>query len=246
MLRNCRSRFCRSWTRSADTDNRYLSDGLSEDLINALSNSAQLHVASREVQPSGFAGSDRDIRDIGAQLNVAHVLQGSVRRSGTKLRVTAQLVDVRTGYQLWTERYDREMTVVFDISGRDRRGDRQCAHAGIAARKGAIGAAVDSRSRGLRAVPQGAALLASTLSGHRARGHSMLRAGDRPRSAIRPGLLRLADCYGILRVYGWSRHEENKALAESSVTRAMTLTPDTRRVRFFQGVLYLLLRTAVA
>jgi len=100
--------------RSGDADNQYFSDGLSEDLINALTAVDGLHVASR-TSAFRFRGSELDIRDIGAQLSVASVLEGSVRRSGTKLRVTAQLVSVTSGFQLWSARYDREMTDVFEI-----------------------------------------------------------------------------------------------------------------------------------
>ncbi len=100
--------------RSGDTDNQFFSDGLSEDLINALTSHAGLHVASR-TSAFRFRGSELDIRDIGEQLNVAWVLHGSVRRAGTKLRVTAQLVNAATGFQLWSERFDREMTDVVEI-----------------------------------------------------------------------------------------------------------------------------------
>ena len=100
--------------RSGDTDNQFFSDGLSEDLINALTSHAGLHVASR-TSAFRFRGSELDIRDIGEQLNVAWVLHGSVRRAGTKLRVTAQLVNAATGFQLWSERFDREMTDVVEL-----------------------------------------------------------------------------------------------------------------------------------
>lgn len=100
--------------RSGDTDNQFFSDGLSEDLINALTSHAGLHVAS-STSAFRFRGSELDIRDIGEQLNVAWVLHGSVRRAGTKLRVTAQLVNAATGFQLWSERFDREMTDVVEI-----------------------------------------------------------------------------------------------------------------------------------
>jgi serine/threonine-protein kinase len=99
---------------SGDKDNDYFSDGLTEEMINALTKLQGLQVTARN---SAFAlrYRDLDIREIGAKLNVEHILQGSVRRAGNRIRVTAQLVNVETGYHLWSERYDREMTDVFAI-----------------------------------------------------------------------------------------------------------------------------------
>src|SRR5437762_4418300 len=92
----------------------YLSDGISEELINALSKLPQLQVVAR---PSSFAfkGKNEDVRQIGQALQVATVLGGSVRRAANRLRVTAQLTDARNGYNLWSETYDREMGDVFAV-----------------------------------------------------------------------------------------------------------------------------------
>src|SRR5438309_816747 len=92
----------------------YLSDGISEELINALSKLPQLQVVAR---PSSFAfkGKNEDMRQIGQALQVATVLGGSVRRAANRLRVTAQLTDARNGYNLWSETYDREMGDVFAV-----------------------------------------------------------------------------------------------------------------------------------
>jgi serine/threonine protein kinase/Flp pilus assembly protein TadD len=99
---------------SADRENEYLSDGLSDEIINALTKVEGFRVASRT---SAFAlkGSGEDIRTIGRRLNVRSVLEGSVRRAGDRLRVTAQLINVEDGYHLWSERYDRDMKDVFAI-----------------------------------------------------------------------------------------------------------------------------------
>jgi TolB-like protein len=98
----------------ADPENEYLSDGLTEELITALAKVEGLHVASRT---SVFAlkGVREDVRAIGARLGVSAVLEGSVRRWGSRLRVTAQLTDVRHGRTLWSERYDRELADVFAL-----------------------------------------------------------------------------------------------------------------------------------
>ena len=99
---------------SADPENEYFSDGITEDVINALSKIAALRVASR-TSAFAFKGASEDIRSIGRQLDVATVLEGSVRRADRRLRVSAQLIDVGTGYHLWSEQYDREMHDVFAI-----------------------------------------------------------------------------------------------------------------------------------
>jgi len=99
---------------SADPQNEYFSDGLAEELINALAHLPGLHIAAR-TSAFGFKGSKRSIPQIGRELNVDTVLEGSVRRSANRLRITAQLINVADGYQLWSERYDREMKDVFTI-----------------------------------------------------------------------------------------------------------------------------------
>ena len=99
---------------SADPDMEYFSDGVTEDIINALAQLKELRVAAR-TSCFAFKGRNADMAEIGAKLKVGTVLEGSVRRSGTRLRVTAQLVNIADGYHLWSERYDRELDNVFAI-----------------------------------------------------------------------------------------------------------------------------------
>ena len=99
---------------SADPDNEYFSEGLTEALIGALSRIEGLRVAART---SSFAvgGGKLDVRAIGDTLDVAAVLEGSVRRDGDRLRVSARLADTETGYQIWSEEYDRELADIFAV-----------------------------------------------------------------------------------------------------------------------------------
>jgi serine/threonine protein kinase/Tfp pilus assembly protein PilF len=99
---------------SNDREAEYFADGVSEELINALTKLGSLRVASR-TSSFAFKGKELDVRRIGHQLNVETVLEGSVRKAGNRLRVTAQLVNVANGYHLWSERFDRELTDVFAI-----------------------------------------------------------------------------------------------------------------------------------
>jgi serine/threonine protein kinase/Tfp pilus assembly protein PilF len=99
---------------SADPDNEYFTDGMAEEIINALTKIQSLRVASR-TSAFAFKGKNEDIGEIGRKLKVSTVLEGSVRKMGNKLRITAQLVNVADGYHLWSERYDRELEDVFAI-----------------------------------------------------------------------------------------------------------------------------------
>ncbi len=99
---------------SADPENEYFSDGITEEIINELSRLRTVHVAAR-TSSFAFKGKQADLRNVGAQLNVRMVLEGSVRRSGNQLRITAQLINVADGYHIWSERYDRELRDVFAI-----------------------------------------------------------------------------------------------------------------------------------
>jgi eukaryotic-like serine/threonine-protein kinase len=99
---------------SADKENEFFGDGLAEDIINGLTHLPNLKVAAR-TSAFSFRARNSDIAEIGRKLDVAHVLEGSVRKSANRIRVTVQLTNVRDGFHLWSERYDRELTDVFAI-----------------------------------------------------------------------------------------------------------------------------------
>lgn len=97
-----------------DPEQEYLGDGIAEDLITRLATHRDFPVIARN-SSFAFKGRAVDVKEIGRQLGVAYLIEGSVRRSGSRVRVTAQLVDTRTGHHLWAERYDRELADVFAI-----------------------------------------------------------------------------------------------------------------------------------
>jgi TolB-like protein/Tfp pilus assembly protein PilF len=99
---------------SRDADDEYFSDGLAEEIINALTQVAGLKVIAR-TSAFAFKGKNEDVRKIAEALGVTNVLEGSVRRAGNRLRVTAQLIHAADGTHLWSQRYDREMTDVFAV-----------------------------------------------------------------------------------------------------------------------------------
>lgn len=99
---------------SADPENEYFSDGITEELLNALTRVDGLQVTSR-TSSFAFKGKNTDIRDIAIQLNVDKVLEGSVRKSGSRVRITAQLINAADGYHIWSENYDRNLTDIFEV-----------------------------------------------------------------------------------------------------------------------------------
>ncbi|MBI5473705.1 MAG: protein kinase [Ignavibacteriae bacterium] len=99
---------------SPQKDQEYFSDGLAEELLNVLAQNPKLRVTSRTSSFS-FKGKNADVRTIAAKLNVKHILEGSVRKSGSRLRITAQLINVETDAHLWSETYDGTMDNIFAV-----------------------------------------------------------------------------------------------------------------------------------
>ena len=99
---------------SGDVENEYFADGLSEEILNFLAGVPDLQVTAR-TSSFQFKGRNEDVREIGEALNVANVLEGSVRRAGDQARITAQLIRASDGYHLWSETYDRQLDDVFEI-----------------------------------------------------------------------------------------------------------------------------------
>lgn len=99
---------------SSDPEQEYFSDGISEEIINMLAQEAGLKVIGR-TSSFAFKGKNMDLKLIGDQLNVSHILEGSVRKSGNKLRITAQLIKVADGFHLYSEKFDRQLEDIFDI-----------------------------------------------------------------------------------------------------------------------------------
>ena len=99
---------------SADPENEYFSDGITEELLNAFTKVNGLRITSR-TSAFAFKGKNTDIREIGIQLNVDRILEGSVRKSGNRVRITAQLINTADGYHIWSENFDRNLTDIFEV-----------------------------------------------------------------------------------------------------------------------------------
>jgi eukaryotic-like serine/threonine-protein kinase len=221
---------------SGEADNQYFSDGLSEDLINALTATRDLQVASR-TSAFRFRGSELDIRRIGEELNVAFVLEGSVRRAGKRLRVTAQLVSAATGYQLWSERYDREMEDVFAIQDEIVASIVRALVPALLG-QGAAGAPGNRRTGNLEAYEL---YLKGRHYWHQRTPPAVRVAITCFQQAIALdaeyalAYAGLADCYGILRVYGWISAAEGNEPGNAAAARAMALDPSLTETNFSRG-----------
>src|SRR4029077_19381578 len=99
---------------SGDPEQEYFVDGIAEDIITALSRFRELFVIARNSSFT-YKGKAVDIKQVGRELGVRHVLEGSSRKSGNRVRISAQLIDCETGSHLWAERYDRELVDIFAV-----------------------------------------------------------------------------------------------------------------------------------
>ena len=208
---------------SADRDNDYFGDGIAEDIINALSRVDGLHVAAR-MSAFSFKGKNAELRTVGEQLNVATVLQGSVRKAGNRLRISAQLMAVTDGYQLWSERYDRELVDVFALQD-------EIASA-IAERLQLTFARSETAPRATTADVEAYELVARGRALTAQRGRSILEAitcFERAISLAPNSVTAHAGLGNALRVkaqYGFAPASECLPLAQASLIRALEIDPE--------------------
>ena len=212
---------------SADKENDYFSDGLAEEILNALSRIEDLRVAARTSSFS-FKGKAVEISEIGAKLNVANVLEGSVRRAGNRVRVTVQLVDVRNGFHLWSERYDRQMQDLFEVQD-------EIARAVTDRLKVRLSGGVERSTEN----PQAYELYLKGRHYWHQRSPATVRLAiqcfeDAIKLDSRYALAYagLADCHVILGAYAWVSPKEAGPPAYAAVTKAMTLAPSLWEVNF--------------
>ena len=163
---------------SRDPDDDYFSDGLAEELINLLAHVPNLKVVAR-TSSFAFRGQEQDIRRIAGALGVRTILEGSVRRAGSRVRVTAQLINADDGYHLWSERYDRELTDVFAIQDEIAQAISGALQRTLVAKPASAHPGLSS----LRSAAQGPAPAEDLRAGHLCPGQGLLRAGDRAGSA---------------------------------------------------------------
>lgn len=220
---------------SSTSDQEYFSDGLAEELINALAQLPGLHVASRS-SSFRFRGSDLDIREIGKKLGVESVLEGSVRRSGNRLRVTVQLISVADGYHIWSERYDREIADVFAIQDEITQSIVQKLEPRLLGNAQPV-------SRRHTDNPEAFELYLKGRHFWHQRTESSLRAGitcftkavelDPNYALAHAGL---ADSFSIMRPWGYVNAAEARERTEAAASKAMQLDPTLAEAHFAMGL----------
>ena len=204
---------------SGNSDDEYFADGISEEIINALARIEGLRVAAR-TSTFAFKGRHEDLRQVGEKLNVGTVLEGSVRKAGNRLRITAQLIKVADGYHLWSERYDRELTDIFEIQD-------DIAGAIAAKLRGALAPKLPERRGTSNLEAYDLFLKARALQWKRGRyvldSNALLEEAVTldPRFAEAHGLL--ADGYRLLALYGVDRPEVMMPKAKAAAERALEL-----------------------
>ena len=223
---------------STDPENEFFADGITEEILNALAQIAELRVAGRTSSFS-FKGKHQDLRVIGEQLNVRTVLEGSVRRSGKRVRITAQLIDVTDGYHLWSEKYDREITDVFAVQDEIAAaiaGKMKTTLAGTASRSQRATDNIEAYEAYLKgrfllnqrgpALRQGLALMEKALSLDPEYG--LAWAG-------------IADTYSLLGIFGNMTPEATRAKAGEATANAIKFAPDlaeAHTARAFLSLMY--------
>jgi eukaryotic-like serine/threonine-protein kinase len=209
---------------SASADDAYFADGITEEIINVLASVPGLRVAART---SCFAlkGKNEDLRVIGERLGVRHVLEGSVRKAGPRLRITAQLTGARDGYSVWSERFDREMVDVFALQD-------ELAAAIAGKLKLSLLAPADAAPR---AGPRNVEAYQLMLKGRvllGQRGRAIMDAIPCFERAVLldPDLVDawalLADSYRLINVYGMAPADATIVHARRALERALALDPD--------------------
>ena len=215
---------------SDDKDNEYFSDGLAEEILNALSHIPELRVSPR-MSSFFFKGRAAELSEIATRLRVANVLDGTVRRSGSRIRVTVQLIDVRNGIHLWSERYDRQMEDIFEVQDDLARAITDRLKVTLVAgldRSTFNLAAYDLYLKGRHYWYQ------RTPAGLRSAIQCFERAIELdPQYAI--AYAGLADCYGILHVYGIMPVQDCQPQAKAAVIHATALAPLMGEVNCSRG-----------
>jgi TolB-like protein/Tfp pilus assembly protein PilF len=208
---------------SAEPENEIFADGMCEEIISALTQVKNLQVAARTSSFS-FKGKNVDLRVIGEQLNVRTVLEGSVRKSGNRLRISAQLVNTADGYHLWSEMYDREMKDVFAIQEEIAKSITQRLEVTLDSAQQSLLRAGTNNLEAFKFYTQGRSLFFQ-------RDPRVLRSIECCRKAVALdpkyalAWSALADAYNIVSFYGLARPESCLSQAREAARQAMALDP---------------------
>lgn len=204
-------------------DQEYLCDGFSEELINALCTIPVLKVAAR-TSAFRFKGKPDDIRRVGSDLGVEHIVEGSVRTSGERLRVTVQLVRVSDGYHIWSRQFDRAFTEVFSIQEEVARS--VAASVGVELGSG-VSFAGSSSPEAYRYYLEGRHYWRQFQPLFTARAVTYFERTIRTDPSFAPAYAGLADAYMQMNVYGMAPPRELIEKARTAATQALSLDPNS-------------------
>jgi adenylate cyclase len=207
---------------SDDAANEYFSDGISEELLNLLAKIPELRVISRSSAFS-FKGKDFDIPTVAAKLNVAHVLEGSVRKAGNQVRITAQLIEARSDTHLWSETYDRTLDDIFAIQ--DEIALSVVRQLRVVLLGGATPKAATTDPEAYALFLQSRHVANRYTKEALKQAESLLKEALAIDSEFAPAWNNLGNIYLSQEVFGQSAHE-SKELAHAAYQQALTIDPD--------------------
>ncbi len=225
---------------SARRDQQFLCDGIAEEILRELARIPELYVASRT---SAFQYKDQaaDIREIGARLNVGTVLEGSVRRSGDRVRISAQLVSVDDGFRLWYERYDREMKDIFAIEDEIAEKIAQALKVTLVERRGSPAERTSNAAEAYELFLQGRQFFHQ----HRRKACEIALQTFTRALELDPGFARayagVAECQAFLNLY-FGRGAEAIAAADAASAKALELSPGLSDAHAARGLALFLKR----
>ena len=223
---------------STDPENEFFSDGITEEILNALAQIPVLKVAGRTSSFS-FKGKNENLRSIGEQLQVRTVLEGSVRRSGKRVRITAQLIDVTDGYHLWSERFDRDIEDVFAVQ------DEIAAAIAAKLKTTLVGGAAARAQRATHSIEayeaylKGRALIARRGAAT-AEGLALMEKALTLDPEYGLAWAGLAEAYVVFGYYGIRAVEELRAKATNAAKQAVRFAPDSAEAHCALGIVSLM------
>lgn len=228
---------------SPQQDQQFLCDGIAEEILRELARIPELYVASR-TSAFQYKNQAADVREIGARLNVGTVLEGSVRRSGDRVRISVQLVSVESGFRLWYERYDRDMKDIFAIEDEIAEKIAQALKVTLAEQRGSPAERTSTAAEAYELFLQGRQFFHQ----HRRKACEIALQTFTRALELDPGFARayagVAECHAFLNLY-FGKGAEAVAAADAASAKALELSPDLSDAHAARGLALFLKREFV-
>lgn len=218
---------------SPEHDQEHFSDGIAEEILNALAKLGHLRVAAR-TSAFAFKGRNEDVRRIGEQLGVATVLEGSIRTAGERIRITAQLISVADGYHLWSDRYDRQLGDIFAIQDEIATSIVNAMNLKIG---GPVQVSPEAPTYDIRAYDyylRGRSYMNKLRRATVTEARAMFRQAIEVDSTYARAYAGVAEASVMLYMY-WERNDANLAMAEEFSARALQMAPDLAEAHVAHG-----------